>query len=86
MLLLSDVFRSDGKSYCMVLRSEANVKLYLMLKNSNDKHDAEAQEYPSILQEKEAIVTESCFARVIVQHLRYLQNTQKVNSRDHRFN
>ncbi len=66
MLLLSDVFRSDGKSYCMVLRSEANVKLYLMLKNSNDKHDAEAQEYPSILQEKEAIVTEACFARVIV--------------------
>lgn len=66
MLLLSFVFRSDGKSYCMVLRSEANVKLYLVLKNSNDKHDAEAQEYPSILQEKEAIVTEACFARVIV--------------------
>lgn len=47
-------------------RSEANVKLYLVLKNSDDKHDAKAQEYPSILQEEEAIVTEACFTSIIV--------------------
>lgn len=50
--------------YCIM--SEANVKLYLVLKNSNDKHDAKAQEYPSILQEEEAVVTETCFTCIIV--------------------
>lgn len=46
--------------------SEAKVKLYLVLKNSDDKHDAKAQEYPSILQEEEAIVTEACITSIIV--------------------
>jgi len=50
----------------LLRRSEANVQLYLVLKNSDDKHDAITQEHPSILQEEEAIVTEACFTSIIV--------------------
>lgn len=50
----------------VIVRSEANVQLYPVLKYCNDQHDSKAQEDSSILQEEETIMAEARFTRVIV--------------------
>lgn len=55
-----------------VMKSEFNPELNFVFKHGNDKHDTETKQDPSILQDKESIMTEACFTGIVMQHLRNL--------------
>lgn len=48
-----------------------------MLEQSDEQHDAEAQQDAGVLQEEEAPVAEALVPGVVVQHLRHLQENRR---------
>lgn len=49
-----------------VMKSEFNPELNFVFKHGNDKHDTETKQDPSILQDKESIMTEACFTGIVM--------------------
>lgn len=47
----------------------------VVLKDSDQQHDAEAQQHAGVLQQEEATVTEAVVTGVVVQHLGHLRWT-----------
>lgn len=60
--------------------SDAQVQLDSVLEQSDQQHDAEAQQDAGVLQQEEAAVAEAVVAGVVVQHLRHLEGAESSSS------